>query len=389
MTAPVIPAVNLPLQYQEIRQEIDAAIRAVLERQSFILGPECEQLEREVARLQGCAFGIGCGSGSDALLLSLEALGVGLGDEVLVPAFSFFSTAGSVARLGAVPVFVDIEPRTFLMSPEAVEEKLRQPRGAVPPKAMIPVHLYGQCADMDRLRALAEGSRLEIVEDAAQAILARGCGKPAGSMGVAGCFSFYPTKNLGGVGDGGMITASDAEMAERLRLLRNHGSLDKREHTLVGVNSRLDTLQAAVLLVKLRHLEKWTHLRRHRATLYRQAFEEAGLSHAAAAYPSEDAPVVLPQELREGEHVYHQFTIRAHRRDELAAHLAEKGIGTAVFYPMALPRQPVFSHLRHPAGAFPESERAAREVLSLPIYPELTEEQQLTVVRQVREFYCL
>jgi dTDP-4-amino-4,6-dideoxygalactose transaminase len=387
VAAPDIPAVNLPLQYQEIREEIDAAIRAVLERQSFILGPEVEQLEREVARLQGCAIGIGCGSGSDALLLSLEALAVGAGDEVLVPAFSFFSTAGSVARLGAVPVFVDVEPRTFLISPEAAGEALRQPHGAGPPKAMIPVHLYGQCADMDRLRTLAERNGLEIVEDAAQAILARCCGKPSGSMGRAGCFSFYPTKNLGGFGDGGMITTSDPAMAERLRLLRNHGSLDKREHSLVGVNSRLDTLQAAVLLVKLRHLEKWTHLRRQRAALYRRAFEDAELSHPAAIYPSEDIPVVLPLEARNGEHVYHQFTIRAHRRDELAARLAEKGIGTAVFYPLALPQQPAFSHLRPAPGAFPESERAAQEVLSLPIYPELTEEQQLMVVRQIREFY--
>ncbi|HLA40436.1 MAG TPA: DegT/DnrJ/EryC1/StrS family aminotransferase, partial [Candidatus Glassbacteria bacterium] len=309
------------------------------------------------------------------------------GMSVLVPAFTFFSTGCSVMRSGAHVVFVDIEPRTFNMSATSAKEALRkQPAGLVA-KAMITVHLYGQCADMRGLLDLARRHGLQVVEDAAQAILASHGGRAAGSFGACGCFSFYPTKNLGGFGDGGMITTNDAELAERLRLLRNHGSQDKVTYTSLGMNSRLDTLQAAVLLVKLRHLEEWTRLRQQKAATYRQAFLEAGLSNAEAVYPTREEPIVLPYVAPGAEHVYHQFTVRAWRRDELAKDLSAHGIETAIYYPVPLHQQPAFAALKAAQSALPESERAAKEVLSLPIYPELTEGQQDRVVRQIRKFY--
>jgi len=408
---PKIPAINLKLQYEAIREEADAAIRRVLERQDFILGPEVSALEQAVARRHDCAYGIGCASGSDALLLSLLALGIGPGDAVLVPAFSFFSTAGSVARTGARPVFVDIDPRTFNLAPSAVEAILRGGQIQGVPKAMIPVHLYGQCAAMDSLSDLAAKHDLEVIEDAAQAIAARYRGRAAGAMGVFGCFSFYPTKNLGAWGDGGMITTNDAALAERLRLLRNHGAVDsaspstlaqggepqpnrspradRYRHACLGFNSRLDTLQAAILLVKLKYLDEWTAQRNKRAAFYRAAFLDAGLSDPAAIYPSRAAPVVLPYTSPEADHVYHQFTLRAERRDELASYLSERGIETAIYYPLPLHLQPAFasasSSLGGRMGDCPESERAAQEVLSIPLYPELTDEQQARVVEEIKK----
>ena len=423
---PKIPAINLKLQYEAIREETHAAIRRVLERQDFILGPEVSELEQAVARRHDCAYGIGCASGSDALLLSLLALGIGPGDAVLVPAFSFFSPAGSVARTGARPVFVDIDPRTFNLAPSAVEAALRGGQIQGMPKAMIPVHLYGQCAAMDSLLELAARHHLSIIEDAAQAIAARYRNRAAGAMGLCGCFSFYPTKNLGAWGDGGMITTNDAALAERLRLLRNHGSVDsaspstlvqggpfdsaqdgerqsnrepqpnrspradRYRHACLGINSRLDTLQAAILLVKLKYLDKWTAERRKKAAFYRAAFLDAGLSDPAAIYPSRAAPVVLPYTSPEAEHVYHQFTLRVERRDELAAYLSERGIETAIYYPAPLHLQPAFasasSSLGGRRGDCPESERAAQEVLSIPLYPELTDEQQSRVVEEIKKF---
>ena len=383
-----IPAVNLKLQHEPIRQEIESAIRQVLEHQAFILGPEVSQLEDALARMAHCTYAVGCASGSDALLLSLLALGVEPGDRVLVPAFTFFATAGSVARAGATPVFVDIDPRTFNISPAAIEQILHAEKANGRIKAIIPVHLYGQCAEMDAITELAKRHGLHVIEDAAQAILARFWQRPAGSLGTCGCFSFFPTKNLGAFGDGGMITTNDGTLAERLRTLRVHGAVKKYVHASLGLNSRLDTLQAAILLVKLRYLEKWTELKRQKAALYRSAFQRVGLADLEAICPDKAHPVVLPHEVPDADHVYHQFTIRAHRRDELSRHLATQGIEAAVYYPVPLHLQPAFSYLGVNAGACPEAERAAREVLSLPIYPEITEEQQARVVQEIRSFYA-
>jgi len=384
-----IPAVALKSQYESIRGEIEAALRNLLERQSFILGPEVRELEQLVAQKHGCAHAIGCASGSDALLLSLLALGVGPGDQVIVPAFTFFATAGSVARLGARPLIVDVEPRTFNISPQAVEQALQRSKANGPIKAIIPVHLYGQCADMDALSELAKQHHLYIVEDAAQAILARYREQAAGSMGHCGAFSFFPTKNLGGYGDGGMITTNDSALAERLRSLRVHGATKKYFHTELGLNSRLDNLQAAILLVKARHLDQWTEARRTKAEFYRTAFQLAGLSDSTAAVPTQQRPIVLPYLAPHRTHVYHQFTVRAYRRDELSQSLAQRGIETAVYYPVPLHMQPAFSYLGDLAGQCPESECAANEVLSLPIYPEITEQQQTCVVEEMKRFYGL
>ncbi|MBI3895516.1 MAG: DegT/DnrJ/EryC1/StrS family aminotransferase [Acidobacteria bacterium] len=382
-----IPGINLKLQHEPIQEEINEAIRQVLQHQAFILGPEVGQLEEAVARIAGCSHAVGCASGSDALLLALMALSIGPGDRVLVPTLTFFATAGSVARSGAVPVFVDIDPRTFNLDPKATERILRLQAKSDRCKAMIPVHLYGQCADMDPLSELASEYNLALIEDAAQAILAQYRQRPAGSMGICGCFSFFPTKNLGAFGDAGLITTRDFGLAERLRMLRNHGAVQKYVHASVGINSRLDTLQAAVLLVKLRYLEKWTLLKQSKAEFYRTAFQEAGLSHAEQTYPGQKWPVVLPYPAHEGCHVYHQFTIRVHRRDELRSYLASKGIEAVVHYPVPLHLQPAFSFLGGKVGECPEAERAVQEVLSLPIYPEITEDQQNKVVEEIKNFY--
>jgi dTDP-4-amino-4,6-dideoxygalactose transaminase len=381
-----IPVVNLKAENDAIRGEIDAAVRRVLDRGDFILGEEVEEFERRMAQLHGCAHGIACGSGSDALLLSLIALGVAPGDAVLVPSFTFFATAGAVARLGAQPVFVDIDPRTFNISVEAAERALKTQASPTRVKAVIPVHLYGQCADMEPLLALAKQYRLAVIEDAAQAVLGRYSGRAAGSMGAAGCFSFYPTKNLGASGDGGMITTNDTDLVARFRLLRNHGTTDKRTFSLLGVNSRMDTLQAAILLVKLQHLEEWTRRRQQQAAFYREAFLQAGAAAPNATYPSAEHPIVLPYAAAQCEHVYHQFTIRAHGRDDLALHLDARGIGTAIHYAAPLHRQPVFAHL--PPAACAEADRASAEVLCLPIYPQLTEAMQSRVVNEIIAFYA-
>ena len=363
----------------------------VLERQNFVLGEEVEQLERAIAAMQGCDDAVGCANGSDALLLSILALGIGPGDAVVVPPLTFFATAGAVVRAGARPIFADIDPRTLNISATAVEAALADPVYGKKIKLIIPVHLYGQCAEMDPLLALARKHEVHIVEDAAQAILATYHGQPAGSLGITGCFSFYPTKNLGGAGDGGMITTRDAALAARLRRLRNHGSSDRLTYPEVGINSRLDTLQAAILLVKSKHLREWTDQRRARAADYRRFFAEifgaASRQDAAAGYPSKDAPVVLPHESLTGEHVYHQFTIRALRRDELAAHLQARGIGTMIYYPVALHRQPAFQGFDADSAQCPEAERAAAEVLSLPLFPELSSDQQQRVVEEILTFY--
>jgi dTDP-4-amino-4,6-dideoxygalactose transaminase len=345
----------------------------VVETQQFIMGPSVPQLEAEIARLSHAKHGIGCASGTDALLLPLKALNFKAGDEVITTPFTFFATAGTIHNAGGTPVFVDIDPATFNIDPAAVKRAIT-PRT----RAIMPVHLYGQMADMLELMAIAAPNGIKIIEDAAQAIGARrrvdGEWRMAGELGWATGYSFFPSKNLGAWGDGGMMVTSDDSAAERLRKLRLHGGAKQYHHEEVGTNSRLDTLQAAVLLAKLPHLANWSAQRREHAAYYTKSF--AGLEQVTP-------PVVDPA----NEHIFHQYTIRAERRDELQAHLKKEGIGHAVYYPIPLHRQPCFAHLEYKDGSLPQAERAAREVISLPIYPELTPTQLDRVVDVIRAFY--
>jgi dTDP-4-amino-4,6-dideoxygalactose transaminase len=367
-----IPLLDLKAQLETIRPEVERAVLGVISEQRFILGPEVEGLEREVATYTGTAHAVGVSSGTDALLLTLMALGVGPGDEVVTSAYSFFATAGSIARLGARPVLVDIDPADFNLDPAAVAAHL-SPRT----RAILPVHLFGRCAAVERLREAAPD--LPVVEDAAQAIGARRGGIAAGALGTAGCLSFFPSKNLGGCGDGGMITTEDPKLAHRLRALRVHGQ-ERRgayQHDLLGGNFRLDALQAAVLRVKLPHLERWIEARRANAARYRRLFADSG------------APVVLPpDDGPECRDVYNQFVIRVSggRRDALAARLKERRIGCAIYYPRGLHQQPCLASLGYRDGDFPHTEAAARESLSIPVYPELDEGQQQRVVAAIGEF---
>jgi dTDP-4-amino-4,6-dideoxygalactose transaminase len=369
-----IPLLDLTAQYAVIRGEIEEAVRRVFESQQFILGPDVAALEREVADYCGVPCAVGCGSGTDALLLALRALDIGAGDEVLTTPFTFFATAGAIANVGARPVFADIDPRTFNLDPARAREVLKQ-RPHV--RAILPVHLYGLCADMDPLLEMACERGIPVIEDAAQAIGAEYRGRRAGSLGAVGCFSFFPTKNLGGAGEGGILTTNDGRLAERLRALRMHGSRVRYFHDEVGTNSRLDTLQAAVLRVKLRYLEAWTERRRALADLYRDTFRRLGTPV--------QAPELPPYPAR---HVYHQFVIRAPHRDRLRQFLASEGIGAEIYYPLPLHRQKCFAHLGYEEGAFPESDRAAREVLALPIYPELSDETVVEVCEAIHRFYA-
>jgi dTDP-4-amino-4,6-dideoxygalactose transaminase len=365
-----VPLIDLQLQYASIRDEVLSALTRVCDSQQFIMGPEVERFESEVTTGLGLKHAIGVSSGTDAILVALMALGIGPGDEVITPTFSFFATAGCVARVGARPVFVDIEPTTLMIDPASVERAIT-PRT----RAILPVHLYGLCSDMDALRATAARHGLFVIEDAAQALGATHAGRPAGTLGTVGCFSFFPTKNLGAMGDAGMVTTTDAGLAARVRLLRNHGAQPKYYHREVGGNFRLDTLQAAILRVKLPHLCRWTEQRRANARRYRELFEAAGLTDRLA----------LPAEPPGRTHIYHQFVIRVQDRDAMRAHLASRGIGTEVYYPVPFHLQDCFASLGHRAGEFPEAEKAAAEVLALPIYPELTAEQQAYVVDAIKE----
>ncbi len=369
-----VPLLDLGAQHAALREQLRAAIDRVMDSQQFILGPEVEALEEEVARYSQTRYAVGCASGSDALLLALMAIDIAAGDEVITSPFTFFATAGSVARLGARPVFVDIEPRTFNLDPGRVEAALTERT-----RALMPVHLYGQCAEIDALSEIAAHRNLPIVEDAAQAIGAEDRGRRAGAMGTLGCFSFYPTKNLGGAGDGGMITTDDEALAERLRALRDHGGQTEYHHREVGINSRLSALQAAVLRVKLPFLDAWSEARRERAENYAQLFREAGLTDE----------VRLPFVRSDARHIFHQYVIRvpAHRRDALIEHLRGRRIGVKIYYPVPLHRQECFRYLGYAEGDFPEAERAARETLALPIYPELSFEQQRFVVEAIGRFY--
>jgi dTDP-4-amino-4,6-dideoxygalactose transaminase len=386
-----VPLLDLTGQYRRMQAEVDAAVARVFASQYFILGPEVQQFEREIAEYCGCAQACGVTSGTDALLLSMMAEGIGPGDEVILPSYTFFATAGSVCRLGARPVFVDIDPRSFNLIPEQVE-------AAVTPqtRAIMPVHLYGRMAEMDPLLDLARRRQIVVIEDACQAIGAELRGRRAGSIGDYGCFSFFPSKNLGGAGDGGMITVQDPAKAERLAILRNHGMNPKYHHSLIGGNFRLDALQAAVLRVKLPHLESWTEARRANALRYESLLAQAGLAAPAddgdPAIPVDNGPfpIVLPQGFSSADsrHVANQYVIRLRRRDEARAFLAQRDIGTEIYYPVPLHRQECFAHLGYTEGSLPESERAARETLALPVFPELTNEQADYIVRSLAEFYA-
>jgi dTDP-4-amino-4,6-dideoxygalactose transaminase len=382
-----VPLLDLKAQYQTIREELRAAIDRVSESQHFILGPEVEGLEREVADYSQCEFGIGVSSGSDALLVTLMAIDLKPGDEVLTTPYTFFATAGAVSRLGAKPVFVDIDPLTYNIDPAQIEAAITERT-----RAIIPVHLYGQMAEMKPIMEIAERHNLYVIEDAAQAIGSEEEGRRAGSIGHFGCFSFFPSKNLGGFGDGGMVTTNDAELADRVKLLRNHGYRPKYYNKVVGGNFRLDAIQAAVLRVKLKYLDQWTEARQRNAARYRDLFAEAGLSINAetdgATTPLANANgVVLPTELPNGRHIYNQFVIRSGRRDELMNFLRECQIGTEIYYPVPMHLQECFADLGYSEGGFPKSERAADETLALPIYPELTEEMLADVVLAIAKFY--
>lgn len=364
---------DLKAQFATIRNEVMDAVAGVLESQHFILGSEVHQFEREVAEMLGVEFAVSCASGSDALVLAMMALGIGHGDEVITTPFTFFATAGSIARVGAKPVFVDIEPETFNLDPAKI-------KAAITPKtrALLPVHLFGLPVDLAPILRIAEECGLAVIEDAAQAIGATYNAACVGTFGTFGCFSFFPSKNLGGAGDGGLVTTRDRSLADKLRILRVHGSAKKYHHEILGLNSRLDTLQAAILRIKLKHLASWTAMRRERAELYRRLFHEAQLADHIQVPIAASATFL---------HVYNQFSICCKDRNALREFLRERQIPTEVYYPQPLHLQPAFAYLGNSPGQFPEAERASSIVLSLPVYPELSSSQQEAVVSSISAFY--
>ena len=373
-----VPLLDLKAQYASVRDEIQKVLLSVAESQYFILGPEVKALEEEIKAYCASPFAMGVASGSDALLLALMALEVGPGDEIITTPYTFFATVGAIARLGATAVFVDIDPGTYNMNPSRLEERITGKT-----RAIIPVHLYGQCADMDPILELAGTRGLAVIEDAAQAIGSTYCPdnapspRQAGTMGEFGFLSFFPSKNLGGFGDGGMVLARDENPAHMVRILRVHGGEPKYYHKVVGCNSRLDALQAAVLRVKLRYLDGWSEGRRRNADIYRDLFQAAGLTDR----------IVLPFTEYQNTHIYNQFVIRVPKRDELRKYLQEKEVGTEIYYPVPLHLQECFRFLGCRRGDFPEAEKAAAETLALPIYPELTREQQEYVVQCIADFF--
>jgi dTDP-4-amino-4,6-dideoxygalactose transaminase len=374
-----VPFFDLSIQFKSIENEIRSAMDEVFKSQQFIMGSQVQALEETHAGYCHARYAIGVASGSDALLLSLMALGIGNGDEVLLPSFTFFATAGSVSRLGAIPVFVDIDPETYNIGPSKIEEKIT-PRT----KAIVPVHLFGQCADTNPILQIAKVKKLFVIEDAAQALGAEykptgvSEGRRAGQMGDLGCFSFYPTKNLGAFGDAGMVVTDNPDLAEKIRLLRVHGSQPKYFHKQIGINSRLDTLQAAILLVKFKYLDKWTAERQKKAKRYHLLLEDL-----QASVKGFELPTIQYQ----NRHIFHQYVIRVPERDRLKKFLAEEGIGTDIYYPIPLHLQECYAFMKHHRGDLPNSEKASEEVLALPIYPELTEDQQLMVVDRIKAFY--
>ncbi|MGI8884066.1 MAG: DegT/DnrJ/EryC1/StrS family aminotransferase [Pyrinomonadaceae bacterium] len=369
-----VPLLDIKDQNESLRPEIEAALGRVLDTNGFILGAEVSALETELAHYCGTKHAIGCASGTDALLLALMAFGVGYDDEVITTPYSFFATVSSITRLGAVPIFVDIDPETYNLNVSQIEERITDKT-----KAIQPVHLYGQCAEMEKLREISRKYNIPLVEDAAQAIGAEESGKRAGAMSEIGCFSFYPSKNLGGMGDGGFMTTDDDALAHKLFALRVHGSHERYHHKWVGLNSRLDGFQGAILRVKLPHLDSWSNRRKENADFYRQLFTDAGLTEQ----------ITLPFERENVRHIYNQFVIRVpERRDELRTFLTENDIGTDVYYPVSLHLQECFEYLGYCKGDFPESEKASLETLALPIYPELKREQIEYVVEKIGEFYA-
>lgn len=365
------PFLDLKAQFASIREDVSRAVTRVLESQQLIMGPEVAALEKEIAEFIDCRFAIACASGSDALLLALMAHGIGSGDEVITTPFTFVATGGSIALLGARPVFVDIDPETYNFAPEKIEAAIT-PRT----RAILPVHLFGLAADMAPIMETAARHNLIVIEDAAQAIGAKYRDKSVGSIGKIGCFSFFPSKNLGGAGDGGMLVTNDPQIADRLRLLRLHGSREKYTYETLGMNSRLDALQAAILRVKLKHLAEWTAARQRNADRYRSLFSEFNLTNE----------IGMPVVPKDHDHVYNQFTIRTKRRDGLRSALRQQGIPTEVYYPSPLHVQPAFAYLGYAKGDFPVAEAASRDVLSLSIYPEMTEIQQRLIVETIATF---
>jgi len=435
--SPFVAVLDLKRQYELIREEIRAAIERVCASQQFVLGPEVEALEAEVAAYVGSKHAVGCASGTDALWLALAAAGIGPGDCVITTPFSFFASASSIVRAGARPVFVDVEPEMLNLNPAKVRDFLernsRFPFDSLPPvahsgqaldsenrsasglihlarddskkggseqgagqiRALLPVHLYGQGADMEAFQKIASDHGVALIEDAAQAIGAKWDGKPAGSMGVAAAFSFYPTKNLSAYGDAGMVTTNDPDLAHHMRRLRNHGSPERYLHTEFGWNARMDAIQAAVLRVKLKHINEWNERRRMHAGTYSRLFQEAGLVTDLSTEGADPAklssrsacPVQILETSPRAFHIFHQYVIRAQRRDELRTFLKSRGIGTEVYYPIPLHLQPVFAYLGYKEGDLPEAERAAKEVLALPMFPELAQQEIEAVVTAISDFY--
>ena len=374
-----VPLLDLKIQYKAIKSEIQKALEDVLESQIFIMGPRVEEFEAAIAAYSNTRYAVGVSSGTDALLAALMALDIRPGDEVITTPFTFFSTAGTIARLNARPVFVDIEPVTFNIDAGKIERAITRKT-----RAIIPIHLFGQCADMDQILEIARRRRICVIEDAAQSIGAEYKGRRAGSMGDMGIFSFFPSKNLGGFGDGGMVVTNDEALAEKVKLLRNHGMHPKYYHKIVGGNFRLDSLQAAVLSVKLKYLDGWSQGRRMNAAYYNRKFKESGLI--------EGGQIKIPKAIYEESgdknyHIYNQYTLRVRDRDKLQAYLKKNSIGSEIYYPVPLHLQECFKDLGYKEGDFPVSEEAARSVLSIPIYPELTEEQKDYVVGKIGEFY--
>ncbi|MBW2264606.1 MAG: DegT/DnrJ/EryC1/StrS family aminotransferase [Deltaproteobacteria bacterium] len=367
-----VPLLDLKAQYAAIKDEVLAVTSDVYEDQHFILGPRVKRLEKEIADYCHCKNAVGVSSGTDALLISLMAAGIGPGDEVITTPYTFFATVGSIVRVGAIPVFVDIELDNYNINPEAIEEKITKRT-----KAIIPVHLYGQCCDMTSIMDLAKTHHLILIEDAAQAIGAEHDGQRAGSLGDLGCFSFFPSKNLGAFGDGGMVTTSSDNLNKVLKIMRAHGSSPKYFHKMLGGNFRLDALQAAIILVKLPYLDIWTASRQTNAGRYVDLFEQKGLTGL----------IKLPEQ-KNGRHIYNQFVIFVpDQRDKLKEYLYEAGIGTEIYYPIPMHLQPCFQNLESRQGDFPNAEAAAERTLALPIYPELTEKQQVYVVEKIEAFY--
>ena len=389
-----VPLLDLKAQYRTIKPELDAELIRVAESQYFILGPDVKALESNIASYVGAAHAIGVSSGTDALLLAMMAMGIGPGDGVIVPTFSFFATAGVVARLRAVPIFVDIDLDSYNISPEAVTTAIHRYGNDLPIKAIVPVHLFGQAADMRAIMDIADAHGLFVIEDAAQAIGTRySDGQRVGSIGHAGCFSFFPSKNLGGFGDGGVITANDAELAHRMEIMRVHGGERKYYHEVIGGNFRLDAIQAAVLNVKLPHLDDWTSGRQHNAAFYNRALIEAGVATGTGATQFGAGDRVLlpanihhPSETEGHFHIYNQYCLRTENRDGLVEHLRASGIGCEIYYPLPFHKQACFQDVPSSRDAFPNADAAAATIFAIPIYPELTDEMKAYVIAKIVEF---